>query len=202
MKWCPPPNNSAVSLEDHRHAECIHRHRSGQDHLSRGCTGRTQQVTVGKRFSRAQLLAIQRICLRAGRPGRFAQARISWVLHFREQGHELWLIPAQFVRPYRKSNKNDFIAGEAIAEAIVQQYMRFVRSSPRSSWMCRPYTEFTRQWSVSPCGREVANSSRTWIAAEALGAAGEMSCALPNSTARLMGFAEPMIRREESRRMW
>ena len=45
----------------------------------------------------------------------------------REQGHELRLIPAQFVRPYRKSNKNDFIAGEAIAEAIAKQYMRFVQ---------------------------------------------------------------------------
>jgi len=27
------------------------------------------------------------------------------------------LIPEQFVKPYRKSNKNDFIDAEAIAEA-------------------------------------------------------------------------------------
>jgi transposase len=36
------------------------------------------------------------------------------------------LIPAQFVKPYRKSNKNDFIDGEAIAEAVSKENMRFV----------------------------------------------------------------------------
>jgi transposase len=36
----------------------------------------------------------------------------------REQGHEVRLIPAQFVKPYRKSNKNDFLDAEAIAEAV------------------------------------------------------------------------------------
>ena len=45
----------------------------------------------------------------------------------REQGHEVRLIPAQFVKPYRKSNKNDFIDGEAIAEAVTKQNMRFVQ---------------------------------------------------------------------------
>jgi transposase len=37
------------------------------------------------------------------------------------------LIPAQFVKPYRKSNKNDFIDAEAIAEAVTKQNMRFVQ---------------------------------------------------------------------------
>jgi hypothetical protein len=27
-----------------------------------------------------------------------------------EQGHQVRLIPAQFVKPYRKSNKNDFLS--------------------------------------------------------------------------------------------
>jgi len=36
------------------------------------------------------------------------------------------LIPAQFVKPYRKSNKNDFIDAEAIAEAVTKLNMRFV----------------------------------------------------------------------------
>jgi transposase len=45
----------------------------------------------------------------------------------REQGHEVRLIPAQFVKPYRKSNKNDFIDGEAIAEAVTKQNMRFAQ---------------------------------------------------------------------------
>jgi len=37
------------------------------------------------------------------------------------------LIPAQFVKPYRKTNKNDFIDAEAIAEAVTKQNMRFVQ---------------------------------------------------------------------------
>ena len=32
----------------------------------------------------------------------------------REQGHEVRLIPAPFVKPYRKPNKNDFIDAEAM----------------------------------------------------------------------------------------
>jgi hypothetical protein len=40
----------------------------------------------------------------------------------REQGHDVKLIPAPFV----KSNKNDFIDAEAIAEAVDRENMRFV----------------------------------------------------------------------------
>jgi transposase len=36
------------------------------------------------------------------------------------------LIPAQFVKPYVKSNKNDYIDAEAIAEAVQRPTMRFV----------------------------------------------------------------------------
>jgi transposase len=40
----------------------------------------------------------------------------------RAQGHDVKLIPAQFV----KSNKNDFIDAEGIAEAVDRRNMRFV----------------------------------------------------------------------------
>jgi transposase len=36
------------------------------------------------------------------------------------------LIPAQFVKPFLKSNKNDFLDAEAIAEAVQRPSMRFV----------------------------------------------------------------------------
>ena len=42
------------------------------------------------------------------------------------QGHQVRLIPAQFVKPFVKSNKNDFIDAEAIAEAVERKNMRFV----------------------------------------------------------------------------
>src|ERR1700723_3630110 len=44
----------------------------------------------------------------------------------REQGHDVKLIPAQFVKPFVKSNKNDFVDAEAIAEAVGRENMRFV----------------------------------------------------------------------------
>jgi transposase len=44
----------------------------------------------------------------------------------REQGHQVRLMPAQYVKPYVKTNKNDFIDAEAIAEAVARPRMRFV----------------------------------------------------------------------------
>jgi transposase len=41
-------------------------------------------------------------------------------------GHDVKLIPAQFVIPFRKSHKNDFPDAEAIAEAVLRPTMRFV----------------------------------------------------------------------------
>jgi transposase len=40
-------------------------------------------------------------------------------------GHNVRIIPAQFVKPYVKSNKNDIIDAEAIAEAVGRPTMRF-----------------------------------------------------------------------------
>jgi transposase len=44
----------------------------------------------------------------------------------REQRHEVRLIPAQLVRPFVKSNKNDYCDAEAIAEAVERENMHFV----------------------------------------------------------------------------
>src|ERR1700749_2471801 len=44
----------------------------------------------------------------------------------REQGHQVRLMPAQYVKPYVKTNKNDYIDAEAIAEAVGRPRMRFV----------------------------------------------------------------------------
>ena len=46
------------------------------------------------------------------------------------EGHQVRLIPAQLVKPYRKSNKNDFIDAEAIAEAVTNGFQTLV--SPRN----------------------------------------------------------------------
>jgi transposase len=41
-------------------------------------------------------------------------------------GHKVRIIPAQFVKPYVKSNKSDIIDAAAIAEAVTRPTMRFV----------------------------------------------------------------------------
>jgi transposase len=71
--------------------------------------GERNKVLLGKKFSRAQLLAYT-----ANLPSSLIGLEACAGAHglasvLREQGHQVRLIPAQFVKPYRKSNKNDFI---------------------------------------------------------------------------------------------
>jgi len=88
--------------------------------------GERTQVLRRKKCSRAQLLAYT-----ANLPACLIGLEACAGSHFlgsvlRQQGHQVRLIPAQFVKPYRKSNKNDFLDAEAIAEAVTKQNMRFV----------------------------------------------------------------------------
>lgn len=84
------------------------------------------QVVIRKKFSRPQLLAYT-----ANLPHSLMGMEACSGAHFlgaalRTQGHDVRLIPAQFVKPFVKSNKNDFRDAEAIAEAVTRQNMRFV----------------------------------------------------------------------------
>ena len=47
-------------------------------------------------------------------------------------GREVKLISPQFVRPFVKSNKNDFVDAEAICEAATRPAMRFVTPKTES----------------------------------------------------------------------
>jgi transposase len=47
-------------------------------------------------------------------------------------GHQIKLISPQFVRPFVKSNKNDFVDAEAICEAASRPAMRFVTPKTES----------------------------------------------------------------------
>src|ERR1700690_3924358 len=76
------------------------------------------QVVVRKRCSRTQLLAftanlqVQLIGMEACSGAHFLGRAL------RAQGHEVRLMPAQYVKPYVKTNKSDYIDAEAIAEAV------------------------------------------------------------------------------------
>src|SRR5438309_2229842 len=86
--------------------------------------GSRSQVVVRKKFSRQQLLLYT-----ANLPSSLIGMEACVGSHFlgralREQGHQVRLIPAQFVRPFVKSNKNDYRDAEAIAEAVERENMR------------------------------------------------------------------------------
>ena len=49
-----------------------------------------------------------------------------WGREIRALGHEVRLMPPQFVKPYLKSQKNDMRDAEAICEAVTRPTMRFV----------------------------------------------------------------------------
>jgi transposase len=84
------------------------------------------EVMVRKKFSRTQLLRftanihVELIGMEACGGAHFLGRAL------REQGHEVRLIPAQYVKPYVKTNKSDYIDAEAIAEAVARPTMRFV----------------------------------------------------------------------------
>ena len=84
------------------------------------------EVIVRKKFSRAQLLRFT-----ANRKVEVIGMESCGGSHFlaralQEQGHEVRLMPAQYVKPYVKTNKNDYVDAEAIAEAVGRPTMRFV----------------------------------------------------------------------------
>ena len=49
-----------------------------------------------------------------------------WARELARLGHEVKLMPAQYVKPYVKRQKNDMADAEAIAEAVTRPNMRFV----------------------------------------------------------------------------
>src|SRR4029079_2557426 len=49
-----------------------------------------------------------------------------WARELSALGHEVRLMPAQYVKAYIKRNKNDVADAEAICEAVVRPTMRFV----------------------------------------------------------------------------
>jgi transposase len=88
--------------------------------------GAAGKVLVRKKFTRSQLLAYS-----ANMPTSLIGLEACAGAHFvgralRKQGHDVRLIAGQFVKPFVKSNKNDFIDAEAIAEAVERKNLRFV----------------------------------------------------------------------------
>ena len=64
-----------------------------------------------------------------------------WARELQALGHEVRLIPPQYVRPFVKTNKNDAADAEAICEAVVRPTMRYAavksaeQGSVRANWV-------------------------------------------------------------------
>jgi transposase len=83
-------------------------------------------VVLRKRLRRSQVVAFF-----AGLPrclvGLEACATAHyWARKFQAAGHEVRLMPAQYVKAYAKRNKKDAAGAEAICEAVPRPTMRFV----------------------------------------------------------------------------
>jgi transposase len=87
--------------------------------------GAAGKVLVRKKFTRKQLLAYT-ANVQTSLIGLEACSGAIFLVALRKQGHDVRLIAAQFVKPFVKSNKNDFVDAEAIAEAVERKNMRFV----------------------------------------------------------------------------
>jgi transposase len=64
-----------------------------------------------------------------------------WAREIRALGHDVRLMPPQFVKPYVKSQKNDAADAEAICEAVQRPSMRFVPTRPLSNNQSCSFTE-------------------------------------------------------------
>src|SRR5437868_10725366 len=71
-------------------------------------------------------------------------------------GHDARLMPAKYVRPYSRGQKNDFRDAEAIAEAVERPTMKFVAPRRWSNWICRRWIGCASGW----CRNAPASSTR------------------------------------------
>lgn len=91
------------------------------------CQDKSGRALLRKKFTRTRLMEFLAGCpsatvvMEACAGSHYMARRIT------DLGHEARLISPQFVRPFVKSNKNDFVDAEAICEAASRPSMRFVR---------------------------------------------------------------------------
>src|SRR5580692_5892937 len=108
----------------------------------------TGEITVRKKFSRTQLLRftanvqVHLIGMEACPGSHFLGKAL------REQGHQVRLMPAQYVKPFVKTNKCDYIDAEAIAEAVSRPTMRFVPIKNDEQLDMQPLHRVRERWIV------------------------------------------------------
>jgi hypothetical protein len=93
-------------------------------------------------------------------------------------GHDARLMPAKYVRPYSKGQKNDFRDAEAIAEAVQRPTMKFVATKTADQIdLCKPSIAYASDWSANARASSIRSAHSCWSAGLLCGR-GSASCAL------------------------
>jgi transposase len=77
-------------------------------------------------------------------------------------GHDAGLMPAKYVRPYSKGEKNDYRDAEAIAEAVPRPTMKFARPRRPTNLICKPCIGCASDWSVSAPASLIKSAPFCW----------------------------------------
>lgn len=88
------------------------------------------RAVLRKKLSRGQLLGFVGKLVPCTVAMEVCGGAHHWGREFSKLGHKVKLISPQFVKPYVKSNKNDYQDAEAICEAATRPSMRFVAVKP------------------------------------------------------------------------
>lgn len=115
-----------------------------------------------------------------------------WGRRFRDVGYEVRMLPAQFVKPFVKSNKNDEIDAEAICEAASRPQMRTVALR----------TEEQQDIQNLHRVRERLIKNRTALVNEARGLLLEYGIAIPKSVPKFRSQLPLIIEEYEGSEMW
>ena len=91
-------------------------------------------------------------------------------------GHDARLMPAKYVRPYSKGQKNDFRDAEAIAEAVQRPTMKFVATKTADQLDLQARHRVRERWSASAPASSIRSAPSCWSAGLLCGK-GSASCA-------------------------
>ncbi len=100
------------------------------------CQEQSGKALLSKKFTRTKLMEFLTDCTPATVVMEACAGAHFMARQITDLGHEAKLISPQFVRPFVKSNKNDFIDAEAICEAASRPSMRFVQPKRKPNKPC------------------------------------------------------------------
>ncbi|MER9197422.1 transposase, partial [Mesorhizobium australicum] len=84
------------------------------------------EVVVRRKLTRGRVLAFFESLPRCLVGIEACSSSHYWARELTARGHDVRLLPAQYVKPYLKRQKNDAADAEAICEAVTRPTMRFV----------------------------------------------------------------------------